>query len=214
LQLEFDISSLSGQAFNTIPVISNDTVSQTVRVKQNETAVLMGLLQRQLSNAINGTPGIAQIPEIGLFAGDQNAQDQNNELLILVTPRMVRFAPRTDHAIYAGQGSLEGQAGNGPTQIEGPQPPPQQPGAAQPAGLGQQPGGVPQPTSQVGTPIAPPPAPAAAPAPATQGPPPDQQGQQPPPQQPPAPPADQSQQQPPQQQPPPDQSPQGPPQQR
>ena len=109
LQLEFDISSLSGQSFNAIPVISNDTISQTVRVKENETAVLAGIMQKQLSSSLNGTPGIAAIPEIGLFAGDQTKQDQNLELLILVTPRMVRFAPRTDHVIYAGQGSIEGQ---------------------------------------------------------------------------------------------------------
>ncbi len=176
LQMEFDLSNLSGQSYNTIPVISNDTVSQTVRVKPNETAVLVGIIQHQLSNTINGSPGLAQIPEVGLFAGDQNAQNQDNELLILVTPRMVRFAPRTDHAIYAGQGSLEGPAGNGPGQVEGPQPPPQQPAAVQPAGPGQeQPGGAPQPTNQVGAPIAPPPqAPRQLqpPAPAAQGPPP------------------------------------------
>jgi hypothetical protein len=206
LQLEFDISSLSGQAFNTIPVISNDTVSQTVRVKQNETAVLTGLLQRQLSNAINGTPGLSQIPEIGFFAGNHNAQDQDNELLILVTPRMVRFAQRTDHAIYAGQGSLEGPAGNGPAPIGAPPPPPPQPATTQPAGPGQeqQPGGVPQPTNQVGTPIAPTPQ-APAPTPnVPEVPPPGQQTapaqpQQPQPQQQQPPPQDQSQQTPPQQ---------------
>jgi len=215
LQLEFDLSNLSGQSYNTIPVISNDTVSQTVRVKPNETAVLVGLMQHQISNAINGTPGLATIPDLGYLAGDQNAQNQDTELLFLVTPRMVRFAPRTDHAIYAGQGSLEGPAGNGPAQVEGPQPPPPQPAAAQPVGPGQeQPGGAPQPTNQVGTPIAPPPqAPAPTPAPTAQGPAPEQQGQQQQPpqqeqppqqqqpqQQQPPPPADESQQQPPPQQ--------------
>ena len=126
LQLEFDLSSLSGQVFNTIPVISNNTISQTVRVKENETAVLAGVLQRQLSNAISGAPGLATLPELGFFAGDQNAQKQDSELLILVTPRMVRYAPRQDHVIYAGQGSLEGQ-GAAPAGIPLPPPPPGQP---------------------------------------------------------------------------------------
>jgi Bacterial type II and III secretion system protein/FG-GAP-like repeat len=207
LQLDFDISSLSGQSFNTIPVISNDTITQTVRVKENETAVLAGLLQHQLSAALNGTPGIANIPEIGLFAGDQNKQNQDSELLILVTPRMVRYAPRQDHVIYAGQGAIEGPGGaaaggpvnEGPVPVQpgGQIPPPTPPGGA--PGPGQIPPptpeqpGVPQPTTQVGTPVAPPPQPIQQPPPAPQQPPPQpgppgpvQPPQNPPQEQPPA----------------------------
>jgi len=109
LELNFDISSLSGQSINAIPVISNDELDQTVRVKPNETAALAGFLETQLSNAITGNPGIADIPALGLLDQNQTAQQQETELLILVTPRMVRLAPRTDHTIYAGQGSAEGQ---------------------------------------------------------------------------------------------------------
>ena len=194
LQLEFDISSLSGQSFNAIPVINNDTVSQTVRVKQNETAVLAGILQGQKSNAINGTPGLAAIPEIGLFAGDQNRNNESTELLILVTPRMVRYAPRTEHEIYAGQGAPEGP-GSGPgglpalPQIPGQTNPivPQSPTeAAPPAGATVPVGGPPQPTTQVGTPIAQPPAPQEVPPQQPQQPtPPAQPGGQQPPAQPP-----------------------------
>jgi hypothetical protein len=161
LQMDFDISSLSGQAFNTIPVISNDTITQTVRVKENETAVLAALLQHQNSTNLNGTPGIAAIPEIGLFAGDQNRQNQDQELLILVTPHVVRYAPRTDHTMYAGQGQLEGPGGGGAggpvNGVPGvPQPPPAGGGPVAPGPPGQ-PTGAPQPTTQVGTPIGPPP---------------------------------------------------------
>jgi Flp pilus assembly secretin CpaC len=88
-----------------------------VRLKQNETAVLAGFLQSQVTNAIVGTPGIAAVPVVGLFDQDQNAQQQDSELLILVTPRMVRLAPRKDHFIYAGQGSSEG-----PTGVQAPPP--------------------------------------------------------------------------------------------
>jgi hypothetical protein len=155
LQLDFDISSLSGASFNTIPVIANDTVTQTVRVKQNETAVLAGLLQHQLTNMVNGTPGIANIPEIGLFASDQNNQNEDTELLILITPRVVRSAPRHDHVMYAGQGAIEGATVG--TINEAPVAPgaprPQVPSPGVPAA--EQPAGVPQPTTQVGTPVAP-----------------------------------------------------------
>ncbi|HEX4003302.1 MAG TPA: FG-GAP-like repeat-containing protein [Candidatus Acidoferrales bacterium] len=110
LKLALDISSLTGTSFNSIPVISNNTVEQTLRVKQNETALLAGFLESDLTNAIAGTPGLAQIPDAGLIASDQSAERQDNELLILVTPRMVRLAPHKDRVIYAGQGSQEGEA--------------------------------------------------------------------------------------------------------
>lgn len=109
LELDFDISSLSNQSINAIPIISNDSVAQTVRLKPNETAALAGFLETHLTNAIIGNPGIAEIPDAGLLDQNQNAQQQDTELLILVTPRMVRLARRKDHTIYAGQGSVEGQ---------------------------------------------------------------------------------------------------------
>jgi hypothetical protein len=137
LQLGFEISSLTSQSFNTIPVIQSETVNQTVRLKPNETAALAGFLQSQVSNAITGAPGIAGLPGIGWLGQNQTVQKQDSELLILVTPRLVRLAPRQGHAIYAGHGSLEGSSaavnpGLFPTPQ--PQPPPEQaPGASQTA---------------------------------------------------------------------------------
>lgn len=114
LQLNFEISSLASASFNGIPVINNQAIEQTVRLKENETSVLAGILQSQIGNAIDGTPGIANIPGIGGLLGDQKVQDQDNELLILITPRMVLLAPRKDREIYAGQGAPEGLGAFGP----------------------------------------------------------------------------------------------------
>jgi hypothetical protein len=136
LELNFENSSLAAQTYNSIPVISNQSVEQTVRVKQDRTAVLAGFLQTQTSNALNGLPGLGQLPGIQWLSSNQNTQNQATELLILVTPRMVRVAPRKDQVIYAGQGSLEGGVGGftrggfapGNTFPPGPQPAPSQPG--------------------------------------------------------------------------------------
>jgi type II secretory pathway component GspD/PulD (secretin) len=121
LKLALDISSLTGSSFNSIPVISNNTVEQTVRLKQNETALLAGFLESDLTNAIAGTPGLAEIPDAGMLASDQTAQREDDELLILVTPRMVRLAPHKDRVIYAGQGSQAGEsvAGTAPLGQQG-----------------------------------------------------------------------------------------------
>ena len=47
LQLEFEIRALAGTSINGIPVISNRTLTQTVRVKDDETTIIGGLLVSQ-----------------------------------------------------------------------------------------------------------------------------------------------------------------------
>lgn len=111
LSLNFENSSLAGQSLNSIPVVNNQSVDQTVRVKEGKTAILAGFLQTQNTNALNGLPGLGQLPGVQWLSSDQNAQNQQTELLILVTPRMVRLAPRQDQVIYAGQGSSAGEVG-------------------------------------------------------------------------------------------------------
>lgn len=140
LQLSFELSNLAGPSINAIPIISNNSVEQMVRLKLNETSALAGIFQTQRTGSINGTPGIANIPILGPLEGDQNAQRQESELLVLVTPRMVKLAPRKDRIIYAGHGTLETPGSVGP-RFEGrgeparpqPQPQPENPPLPQPA---------------------------------------------------------------------------------
>ncbi len=108
LKLDMEISSLTNLSNNGNPVINNDSVEQTVRVKENETATLAGILEPQVTSAINGTPGLANLPVIGWLGKNQATQTQDTELLILITPRMMELTPHKDHVIYAGQGASAG----------------------------------------------------------------------------------------------------------
>jgi hypothetical protein len=132
LKLAFEISSVTSESFNSIPVISNESVEQTVRLRNNQTAILAGFRQAQLTNGIVGNPGISSVPVAGRFDQNQNTQVNDTELLIMVTPRIVRLAPRKDHIIYAGQGSPEGTTGAGLTPLPGAPPRGALPPQAQP----------------------------------------------------------------------------------
>jgi type II secretory pathway component GspD/PulD (secretin) len=169
VQMSFELSSVTDQSFNSIPVIATENVDQTVRVKQDETAVLAGFFQSQFTNAMTGNPGISQIPVIGELDQNNNTQQEDTELIILLTPRLIRLAPRENHAIYAGQGALEGPgAAESPGNVAptAPRPPPAQPGT-QP---GPSPGPPPGPTPP--TPPVTPPELQAPPQPPEQEPPP------------------------------------------
>lgn len=111
LKLKFDLTSLAGQDFNGIPVITNDSLDQTVRLKENETAVLGGILQPSVSTNLSGAPGLSEIPELGLVAGQKNNQEADTQLLVLITPRMLYLPARTGVSIYAGHGPGPGSTG-------------------------------------------------------------------------------------------------------
>ncbi len=131
LALDFSISSIAGQSFNSIPVLSNQSLTHTVRLKEDQTSVIANYLAPQTSVNVNGTPGIVGLPGLEWLAQNQSIADQNTEIIILVTPRMVRYAPRQDREIYAGQGALEG-SGAAPPPLPVQPAEPAQPGAAQP----------------------------------------------------------------------------------
>ncbi len=104
LQLEFEVRSLSGISINGIPVISNRTVSQTVRLRENETSMLSGIVQKEETRTITGLPGFARAAAVGHLAGRRELQQRETELLIFLTPRQLRLAPRANRSIYAGRG--------------------------------------------------------------------------------------------------------------
>ncbi|MFZ3217357.1 MAG: FG-GAP-like repeat-containing protein [Candidatus Acidiferrales bacterium] len=116
LQFEFTLSSLAGNSLNNIPVVNNQEIHQSVRIRADQTAVLAGYLAPQYTSALNGSPGLADLPLNGVVGGATTTQFTNTELLILVTPRIVSEAPRDkEHLIYAGPGELGGPGSFGPT---------------------------------------------------------------------------------------------------
>jgi general secretion pathway protein D len=141
LQLEFDIKSLTGSDVNGIPILSNRNIEQTIRLHEDETSVLSGIIQKNQTGSVSGLPWISTAPGIGYLTGEDTTNEQDTEILILVTPRALRLPPHDVPAIYAGRGE--------PSTPPSPQPVSPAPGAP---GLPQQG----QPEAQPGQPIRPP----------------------------------------------------------
>jgi len=145
LQLQFDIKSLTGSTNNGIPILSNRNIEQTIRLRENETSILSGILQSNQMGSTSGLPWTSTAPGVGLLTGENTANVQQTELLILVTPRALRLPPHDVPAVYAGRG----EPATPPTPPPGPagQPgapnPNQPPIGGRPFGPGVQPGQVP-----------------------------------------------------------------------
>lgn len=125
LLLEFEIRSLTGSSVNGIPILSNRTLSQTVRVREDEPSLIGGLTDVEETRSITGLPGFAEIPVVGYAFGGRKNSLQDTELLILVTPRKLRLADRLTRTIFAGRGDTSGRGATSPGTLQSPAPQPQ-----------------------------------------------------------------------------------------
>jgi len=127
LLLEFEIRALTGSSVNGIPIISSRTLTQTVRVRENEPSLIGGLTDVEETRSITGLPGFAQIPILGYAFGSRKNSVQDTEFLILVTPRKLRLADRFSRTIFAGRGDTTGRGATSPGTLQSPAPEPLQP---------------------------------------------------------------------------------------
>jgi tetratricopeptide (TPR) repeat protein len=106
LTLNLEMKGLEAATVNGIPVISNRSIEQTVRVKENQTSILAGILDDQNTRTLSGWPYLSNVPGLGKLLSNTAKTDQETELLIVVTPRLVREAPRQNRMFYAGHGPI------------------------------------------------------------------------------------------------------------
>jgi general secretion pathway protein D len=108
MKLQVEVSSVA--SYSTIggiqqPVIAQNKTQQEIRLKEGEVSILAGLIQRTDTNTLNGWPWLANIPIMRyLFAAD-NKEIQDSEVLIVLTPRIVRMPEWTKEnlrALYSG----------------------------------------------------------------------------------------------------------------
>jgi Flp pilus assembly secretin CpaC len=120
LQLEFEIRALAGSSINGIPIITNRTLSQTVRIKEEVPTVISGLLDNEETRTITGLPGFANLPGgAGYLFGQRSTTAQDTELLIMITPHKLRLRDRVSRSIYVGH---DPSGGGGAAHAPPPQP--------------------------------------------------------------------------------------------
>lgn len=78
-----------GQVFQGVPSIDTQSVTTQVLVDNGETVVLGGIYERERGQEISRVPFFGSLPAVGwLFRTTRNV-DENSELLIFVTPRIL-----------------------------------------------------------------------------------------------------------------------------
>jgi pilus assembly protein CpaC len=84
--------SLSASNVNTltIPSIKTRRAETTLEIPSGGSMAMAGLIQEQTKQAVNGLPGLDQLPVLGALFRSQDFINNQTELMVLVTPYVVR----------------------------------------------------------------------------------------------------------------------------
>lgn len=91
--LEDQIGEVVGPDGQAVPIITSQFVSTTVTVPDGDTVVMGGLIRKDESTNYNHTPLLSKLPIIGPLFRSKTFRQSNSELLIFVSPRIVRDIP-------------------------------------------------------------------------------------------------------------------------
>jgi general secretion pathway protein D len=72
------------------PTFDERSVTSRVVVQDGQTIGMAGLIQDSISHSNQGIPWLKDIPILGALAGTQNNVRQRTELLVLITPHVIR----------------------------------------------------------------------------------------------------------------------------
>ena len=74
----------------TIPSIKTRRAETTLEIPSGGSMAMAGLIQEQTKQAINGFPGLAQVPLLGTLFRSRDFVNNQTELMVLVTPYVIR----------------------------------------------------------------------------------------------------------------------------
>ncbi|ADW68743.1 cohesin domain-containing protein [Granulicella tundricola] len=93
MKMKIEVSSQS----NTVvisgvsePIISQRISEQVIQVQDGEPSILAGILTHQDSKTVSGTPFLGELPFFKYFFSTQSKETQQDELVFLIIPHVVR----------------------------------------------------------------------------------------------------------------------------
>jgi pilus assembly protein CpaC len=99
LKVMTEVSNLSNQdsiivSGQTVPSIQTRRAETTVEIPSGGSLAMAGMIQEQTKQAINGVPGLMQLPVLGTLFKSRDYINNQTELMVLITPYVVRAVAR------------------------------------------------------------------------------------------------------------------------
>jgi general secretion pathway protein D len=103
IKVSLEVSSLlnqiTGSSGTTAYEIGTRTASTVLQLKNGETDVLAGLIDSQERTSGNKIPGLGQLPVLGRLFGATTDDDKNTEIVLSITPHLVRNIRHPDASL-------------------------------------------------------------------------------------------------------------------
>jgi len=95
LKLKAEVSSLAGQVSAgsgiSQPIIGTREIESTIRLKDNETNLLAGLIREEERKSLSGVPGLSDIPILRRIFGNTETNIQQTDIVLTLTPHIIRI---------------------------------------------------------------------------------------------------------------------------
>lgn len=103
LQLDIQVRSLTGQSSDGIPIISNREYKGMITLNDGEPAFIAGEVSRTDTLSMSGIPGLGYIPGLNHVMVSNTKQENDDELMIAITPHVLSNFTRSAPAIWLSQ---------------------------------------------------------------------------------------------------------------
>lgn len=98
LKVTLEVSSLLGTISNdkgaTAPRVGTRNAETLLTLKDGETQIIAGLLDNRERQGVKGLAGLINIPGLDRLTSNQDIERTKNEVILLITPRIIRNIPR------------------------------------------------------------------------------------------------------------------------
>ena len=141
IKIGMEVSNITDQVTTSSGVlaytIGSRNANTTLQLRNNETQILAGLFRDDEQKTQRRVPGLGNLPIIGRFFSNNNQDKRKNEIVLLITPRILHNITPAN-AVYslipsgvAGTANPAGAAGARAVQAAEPVAPPPEPQATQ-----------------------------------------------------------------------------------
>jgi pilus assembly protein CpaC len=76
-----------------VPGLTTRKVSTEVDLESGQTFIIAGMLDKEITTALNKIPGLSSIPILGKLFQSKTITKNNSELMVIITPEIVRPIP-------------------------------------------------------------------------------------------------------------------------
>ncbi len=132
LEVSSIISQITTKSGTLAYQIGTRTATTVLRLKDGENQVLAGLINDEDRRSANKVPGLGDVPVLGRLFGNQADDNAKTEIVLSITPRVLRNLQRPDAAAQLFDSGSENAAGSGGGSAS-PTPTPPRPSPVQPS---------------------------------------------------------------------------------